>query len=138
MNPAVPLINSLRERVEELDPKANTPWYSPVLSALFNIAVLAIVCFGGFLGWWISTAARRSPYRRHDDGRGGPPSHEDNESRHGDPSYYLPFDAFGQIFGYLCAIFYLGSRVPQLMLNHRRKSTEGVSMLFSCLPALAI
>jgi hypothetical protein len=34
------------------------------------------------------------------------------------------------IFGYLCAVLYLGSRLPQLLLNWRRKSTEGVSMLF--------
>ena len=37
---------------------------------------------------------------------------------------------WGQIFGYLCAALYLGSRLPQLLLNYRRKSTDGVSMLF--------
>jgi hypothetical protein len=39
-------------------------------------------------------------------------------------------DTLGQVFGYLCAAFYLGSRLPQLLLNFRRKSTEGVSLLF--------
>jgi uncharacterized protein with PQ loop repeat len=39
-------------------------------------------------------------------------------------------DTLGQMFGYLCAVFYLGSRLPQLLLNFRRKSTEGVSLLF--------
>lgn len=42
----------------------------------------------------------------------------------------ISFDLWGQIFGYLCAALYLGSRIPQLLLNYRRKSTEGVSMLF--------
>jgi hypothetical protein len=39
-------------------------------------------------------------------------------------------DVLGQVFGYLCAVLYLGSRLPQLLLNFRRKSTDGVSLLF--------
>ncbi|KAK0736903.1 PQ loop repeat-domain-containing protein, partial [Apiosordaria backusii] len=39
-------------------------------------------------------------------------------------------DFWGQVFGWLCAVLYLGSRLPQLLLNWRRKSTEGVSILF--------
>ena len=35
-----------------------------------------------------------------------------------------------QILGYLSAILYLGSRIPQIVLNYRRKSCEGVSFLF--------
>ncbi|CAI4055584.1 hypothetical protein SKDZ_02G2550 [Saccharomyces kudriavzevii ZP591] len=35
-----------------------------------------------------------------------------------------------QILGYLSAILYLGSRVPQIVLNFKRKSCEGVSFLF--------
>ncbi|KAK1769316.1 PQ loop repeat-domain-containing protein [Phialemonium atrogriseum] len=42
----------------------------------------------------------------------------------------LAFNVWGQVFGWLCAVLYLGSRLPQLLLNWRRKSTEGVSMLF--------
>ena len=42
----------------------------------------------------------------------------------------LQFNTLGQIFGYLCAILYLGSRIPQILLNYRRKSCEGVSLLF--------
>lgn len=42
----------------------------------------------------------------------------------------LQFNILGQVFGYICAALYLGSRVPQLLLNYRRKSTEGISMLF--------
>jgi len=35
-----------------------------------------------------------------------------------------------EIFGWLCAVFYFGSRFPQLILNWRRKSVEGLSVLF--------
>lgn len=42
----------------------------------------------------------------------------------------MQLNTLGQIFGYLCAGFYLGSRLPQILLNYRRKSTEGVSILF--------
>lgn len=42
----------------------------------------------------------------------------------------LDFNVWGQIFGYLCAFLYLGSRIPQILLNYRRKSCEGVSLLF--------
>ncbi|KAG7121710.1 vacuolar amino acid transporter YPQ1 like protein [Verticillium longisporum] len=42
----------------------------------------------------------------------------------------LGFNFWGQVFGWLCAVLYLGSRLPQILLNYRRKSTEGVSMLF--------
>ncbi|KAF4589748.1 Protein RTC2 [Ophiocordyceps camponoti-floridani] len=42
----------------------------------------------------------------------------------------LEFDAAGQVFGYLSAVAYIASRVPQLLLNWRRKTTDGLSMLF--------
>jgi uncharacterized protein with PQ loop repeat len=42
----------------------------------------------------------------------------------------LHFNIVGQVFGYLCAALYLGSRIPQLLLNYRRKSTEGLNALF--------
>jgi lipid-A-disaccharide synthase-like uncharacterized protein len=42
----------------------------------------------------------------------------------------LRLNLWGQIFGYVCAVLYLGSRVPQLLLNYRRKSTEGLNALF--------
>lgn len=39
-------------------------------------------------------------------------------------------DTWGQVFGYLCAVLYLASRVPQIILNAKRKSCDGVSLLF--------
>jgi hypothetical protein len=35
--------------------------------------------------------------------------------------------AIGQVLGWGAAAMYLGSRVPQILQNHRRKSVEGVS-----------
>lgn len=35
-----------------------------------------------------------------------------------------------QFFGYLSALLYLGSRIPQILLNFQRKSCEGISFLF--------
>ena len=46
------------------------------------------------------------------------------------------FDPLAQIFGWLCAFFYLGSRIPQIVLNYERKSCDGISFmffLFACL-----
>jgi hypothetical protein len=85
---------------------------------LFNTAALLLVCAAGVVGWYISTYLSRKHHNHHYD-------------KHGDEaSEPLEFDLLGQFFGYLCAIFYLASRVPQLVLNYKRKSTEGVSLLF--------
>lgn len=46
------------------------------------------------------------------------------------------FDVTGQVFGYLSAVTYTASRIPQLLLNWRRKTTEGLSMLFFILAVL--
>lgn len=35
-----------------------------------------------------------------------------------------------QIVGYLSALLYLGARIPQILQNHRRKSVDGLSLLF--------
>jgi uncharacterized protein with PQ loop repeat len=42
----------------------------------------------------------------------------------------IEISKLGQIFGWGCAVLYLGSRVPQVVKNFRRKSTEGLSLLF--------
>lgn len=94
-----------------------------MVSALYKISIVVLVCFMGVIGWYISSRASRSVeglsslkiYTSHPDA-----------SQDGAPQLHL----WGQFFGYLCAVFYLGSRVPQIVLNHSRKSTEGVSVLF--------
>lgn len=42
----------------------------------------------------------------------------------------------GQVFGYISAVLYLGSRVPQLVKNIKRKSTEGLSPLMFTMAVL--
>ena len=42
----------------------------------------------------------------------------------------IEISTLGQIFGWGCAVLYLGSRIPQVVKNFRRKSTEGLSLLF--------
>ena len=34
----------------------------------------------------------------------------------------------GQIFAWICCLFYLTSRLPQILENHRRKSTQGINI----------
>ena len=96
-----------------------------MVSALYKTSIVILVCFVGVMGWYISS---RSPHSQ--DGlssRKTQPSRPDEQPSQ-DTAPRLNF--WGQFFGYLCAAFYLGSRIPQLLLNHRRRSTEGVSILF--------
>lgn len=90
---------------------------SNLQATLLNIIVIVLVCAAGILGWYASSGISKI--------------HHGDESRHpGDSSEKLIFDFWGQLFGYLCAVLYLGSRMPQILLNYQRKSTEGVSLLF--------
>ena len=112
LSPATPLVDAPKQR----DPPAlvNLKPTSTLKSLLFNTFSILIVITAGVLGWYTTQSSHR---HRHHHVKGSEP----------EP---LEFDLWGQIFGYLCAVLYLGSRVPQLLLNYRRKSTEGVSLLF--------
>ena len=114
LSPATPLVPAPREAepaaASLLKPKSGFQTF------IFNLGALIIVCAAGVFGWWLST---RSSHHSHQERRDASAEQDD-----------LHFDVLGQVFGYLCAVFYLGSRFPQLLLNYRRKSTEGVSMLF--------
>ncbi|TVY32558.1 putative vacuolar amino acid transporter, partial [Lachnellula occidentalis] len=79
-----------------------------------------MVCTAGIFGWWLSERGNSNHHHHHHHHENHSPS-QDSEPQ---------FSLWGQIFGYLCAALYLGSRAPQLLLNYRRKSTEGISMLF--------
>ncbi|KIW17337.1 hypothetical protein PV08_04529 [Exophiala spinifera] len=111
LSPVVPLIDPPKPSdppaVSALKPS------SPVQTAVFNTFAVLLVCAAGVLGWWI----------------GNHKSHRHHSVKDDEPDK-LEFDTMGQVFGYLCAVLYLGSRVPQLLLNYKRKSTEGVSLLF--------
>jgi uncharacterized protein with PQ loop repeat len=85
---------------------------STLKMVVFNLGTIILVMAAGVFGWWLS--ASRSPPSS------TPPTPEPTPT----------FNLWGQIFGYICAALYLGSRIPQLLLNYRRKSTDGISMLF--------
>ena len=88
------------------------------MTASLNALVVCMVCAAGVFGWWVGRQSDR-PLNDQTPSKNGPSQEET-----------LRLNVLGQFFGYLCAIFYLGSRLPQILLNYRRKSTEGVSILF--------
>lgn len=92
-----------------LDPSKDEPPVPPTSAwkaALFNFVVICTVCLAGVVGWYLSPPT--------------PPNADDD----------IVFNPLGQLFGYLCAVLYLASRVPQILLNYKRRSCEGVSILF--------
>lgn len=100
------------EQQEEQDEEADEPlprWKE----ALYNFLIISCVILSGIIGWWFSSSNEK---------------HHRSGGDNDDDKYKLDF--WGQIFGWLCAVFYLGSRVPQILLNYERKSCEGVSFLF--------
>src|SRR5262249_48173107 len=82
-----------------------------------------VVVLAGVSGWFISNHDIRGQPRRGHGHHGG--GGHDVEGR-----TPLEWSALGQAFGDLCAVLYLASRLPQVLLNFRRKSCEGVSLLF--------
>ncbi len=107
LSPAMPL-------VADISPPKLPP--TRLQAAAFNTLAVLMVCGAGVGGWYLSRGYGQDP----------PPPPLEHDSDGG----VVAFDLWGQVFGYLCAVLYLGSRLPQLLLNWRRKSTEGVSMLF--------
>ncbi|PYI12159.1 PQ loop repeat protein [Aspergillus sclerotiicarbonarius CBS 121057] len=109
LSPATPFVERAKE---PRPPRALTL----LQSVLFNGSAVILVCAAGVLGWYISQRSSLSS--------------DDNNGRNDNSSNDLTMDPLGQVFGYLCAVLYLGSRLPQILLNYRRKSTDGVSLLF--------
>ncbi|KAG8529670.1 uncharacterized protein KY384_005151 [Bacidia gigantensis] len=121
LSPATPFIppktaTSTPAAAETLKPTPSLKTFT------FNTSILIVVCGVGVLGWWLSTRSTHIGYLHG--------SNTDGIVTVATSDEELRFDLWGQIFGYLCAVLYLGSRIPQILLNQRRKSTEGVSMLF--------
>ncbi|KAK5000957.1 putative vacuolar membrane transporter for cationic amino acids, partial [Cryomyces antarcticus] len=84
-------------------------------ATVFNASIIILVCAFGASVWLIINRLNGS--------QGGGETEEEQQNT-------LKFNHLGQVFGYFCAALYLGSRVPQLHLNYRRKSTEGIAPLF--------
>lgn len=84
-----------------------------VQTIAWNTTVVLMVCAAGVLGWLLGQKAGHAEE--------GEPHHDEG---------HLEFNVTGQVFGYLCTVAYIASRLPQLILNYRRKTTDGLSMLF--------
>ncbi|MCJ1284483.1 hypothetical protein MMC26_003815 [Xylographa opegraphella] len=127
LSPATPLLPPPRPS----DPPITLKSQSSLQTTFFNLGALLLVCTAGIFGWWLSTSGSHRHNHRHEDTSPfGSLLTAFTSTDHSNSSEEIYFDIWGQVFGYLCAVLYLGSRVPQLLLNYRRKSTEGVSMLF--------
>jgi uncharacterized protein with PQ loop repeat len=100
------------------EPSTVSSW---TVSILYKLSAVLLVCMAGTTGWYLSSSAPRK-------NSSTSPSPEEPPPQNPTSSPHLHL--WGQIFGYLCAALYLGSRLPQILLNIHRKSTEGVSILF--------
>ncbi|QGI66961.1 hypothetical protein CEK27_010932 [Fusarium fujikuroi] len=105
LSPAVPHI------AEDATPQTPTI----LQTVVWNTIIVLMVIAAGVVGWFLGQKA--STGDKHGDNNAG-----------GEDS--LHFSLSGQIFGYLCTVAYIASRLPQLILNWRRKTTDGLSMLF--------
>lgn len=76
----------------------------------YNLIMVSLVLIAGFGGWYFGESGD-TPL----------PPKSDND---------WEFHPLAQTFGWLCAALYLGSRVPQILLNFERKSCDGISFLF--------
>ena len=126
LSPVVPLLEA--SRADEPPSMANQQPTSRLQATIFNLFAILMVCAAGVLGWWISNGSQNGQHKHK------------HRAQHPSGDDVLEFSLWGQIFGYFCAVLYLGSRIPQILLNFRRKSTEGVSMLFflfACIGNLA-
>jgi uncharacterized protein with PQ loop repeat len=79
---------------------------------LINSSAVLAVVVSGVLGFYLSRLYSPSV----------PKDSPDNDE--------IEISTLGQIFGWGCAVLYLGSRIPQVVKNFRRKSTDGLSLLF--------
>jgi len=115
MSPAVPMHPQPKSAsdAEALKPSQPRSWTQAIL---FNSTAILLVIAAGTAGYYLSPSS--------------PPTDEHGLTPADEQAQSLQFSLWGQIFGYVCAVLYLGSRVPQLLLNYRRKSTEGLNALF--------
>ncbi|GAB7360560.1 hypothetical protein MBLNU230_g0445t1 [Neophaeotheca triangularis] len=114
LSPATPMHPQPKDVPDEEAVKPSQPrsWTQAIF---FNSTAILLVILAGIAGYYLSP---EKPSSHH----GKTEADEQKDS--------LQFNLWGQIFGYVCAVLYLASRAPQLLLNYRRKSTEGLNALF--------
>ncbi|KAG0664722.1 hypothetical protein C6P44_000704 [Monosporozyma unispora] len=82
----------------------------------YNSLCVIVVIIVGVLSWYMSYC---SNYYKHN---------KKIKPSLPEPNVHFNFEA--QVFGYISAVLYLCSRIPQILLNYKRKSCDGVSFLF--------
>lgn len=116
LSPATPLLNPNKAPKVPL-PISNTKackttHIARLTVVLINSSAVIAVMISGILGFYLSRLY----------GPSVPSGSPENDE--------IEISTLGQIFGWGCAVLYLGSRIPQVVKNFRRKSTEGLSLLF--------
>ncbi|KAF8468160.1 PQ loop repeat-domain-containing protein [Kalaharituber pfeilii] len=109
LSPATPLLDPPKPGDPDdltLTTPTSSTW-SVISTIVFNTIAIITVCLAGVLGWYLTPPS--------------PISSSDSP---------ITFSPIAQLFGYLCALLYLASRLPQIYLNYRRKTVEGLSLLF--------
>lgn len=107
-----------KSATDSMTPISGRSILQPIRSILSKLGAIILVFLAGIIGWDISYHYSAYIFTQ-------PPS--DIPSIRPTPAHLA---LWGQIFGYICAALYLGARIPQIVHNYRRKSTEGLSPLF--------
>lgn len=94
-----------------------------VVKRIKEILIVLAVIIVGILSWYITYISQEGKLPEL------PNPDDPNDKR-------LQFNITAQVFGYISAVFYLASRVPQIFLNIKNKSTQGISFLFFLLACL--
>lgn len=116
-NSAMSTDNHALPRVRKTKKKSN-------YKSLIEFSLVSGVIFAGVIGWYVTYNPTEN------DNRNGNGNGDGNGSGDGHQGSDLTFDPLAQFFGWLSAVLYLGSRMPQILLNFQRKSCEGISFLF--------
>lgn len=92
------------------------PQLNPTIEFLYNLLCVVVVVTVGVLSWYVSYLSSH---------------YKDNKTvKPNLPESNVNFNFEAQVFGYISAVLYLCSRIPQILLNFKRKSCDGVSFLF--------
>lgn len=88
-----------------------------IVKRIKEMLIVCAVVITGILSWYITYISKPDHHKVPLDDR-------------------VSFNITAQFFGYISAVFYLASRLPQIFLNIKNKSTDGISFLFFLLACL--